>query len=88
MHLLPPSHVNGCTLRPPCRSLCEGVANAQGQACREEENSGDEALSEPHFQRVLPLRRARPCAERDHHHHHRYGQRQAQPQRRYRQGNS
>lgn len=69
-----------------CRSLCEGVADAQGQARREEEDSDDEALSEPRLQRVLPLRRARPCTEGDHHHHHRHGQGPAQPQRCYRQG--
>lgn len=63
-----------------CRSVREGVADAQRQACREEEDSDDEALSQSRLQRVLPFRRSRPCAEGDHHHHHRHGQGQTQPQ--------
>ena len=71
-----------------CRSVREGVADAQRQACGEEVDGDHEALPQPCLQRVLPVRRARPRAEGDHHHHHRHGQGQAQPQRRHRKGKS
>lgn len=37
------------------RPLCKSLVDAQGQTRGEEEDSGNEALSEPRFQRVLPL---------------------------------
>lgn len=65
---------------PLLRPLRKSVVDAQGQACGEEEDGGNEALSEPCFQRVLPLWRACPRAEGDHHNYHRHGQGQTQPQ--------
>ena len=65
---------------PLRRPLCKSVVDAQGQACGEEEDGGDEALPQPCFQRVLPFRRACPRAEGDHHNYHRHGQGQAQSQ--------